>query len=146
MRTLELNKTSLWLVEKLSQEPMLDDEGFETGEFNPSYSIPRKVRLSLYPANGRIKDDLFGKDSQFDMISVSTDIVLTKDCLLLTEETIVTNSTFTYADLETRSYIQLEELTNSGVDVERQYDYRVTKINKSLNGYAYGLELRVGGK
>lgn len=146
MRTLELNKTPLWLVDVLDQEPVLDDSGFETGEFKPSYSVPRKVRLHLYPANGKIKDDLFGKDAQLDMISVSTDVILTKDSLLLTEETIVANSTFTYEQLENLTYMLLEDLTYSGINVNTQFDYKVSMISHSLNGWAYGLELRVGGK
>lgn len=118
MRTLELNKIPLWLVEKQSQEPLLDDDGFETGEFSPSYSTPTQVNLQMYPAIGKIKDDLFGKDAMLDMISVSTDVILTKDSLLF-------------------------EVEPSG-NYDTTFTYSVSKILKSLNGYAYGLELRVG--
>jgi len=120
MRTLELNKTPLWLVNPTDKEPVLDDDGFETGEFTIGYSTPIKIGLSLYPANGKVKDEIFGKDAKCDKIAVSTNVILDKNSLLFEQEPLGNfDTTFTY---------------------------RVTMINESLNGYSYGLELRVGGK
>lgn len=119
MRTLELNKTSLWAVHVIAKEPILDDDGFETGELNFIYTEPREVRLHLYPSNGDIIRRLFGYDASFDMIAVSTDVNLDVDTLL-------------FVDYPTPDY----SIT---------YTYSIVARSKSLNVIAYGLEMRTGG-
>jgi len=116
MRTLEKNKLSYWLVNKVGDTNEVDVDMNYTGEVIPVYSNPSQIRLATYPANGKITEEMFGKNSQLDLIAVSTDVVLTKDSLLF--------------------------LASPLGDYSTTYDYRVDKINQSLNGYSYGLVRR----
>lgn len=116
MRTLELNKKDLWIVEPVSKTEVVDSEGFKTGEYVTTYSTPVKIRLSLYPASGKIVRDIFGIDYSCDQLAVSNDIVFTVNTLIFESEPSSNYST--------------------------TYDYRVDKIQKSINVYQYGLRRR----
>lgn len=118
MRTLELNKSSLWYVKPDGIEVKLKDEdGYYTGEIEIQYEEPSEIRLHLYPASGEIKEQTFGLSVDIDMITSSTDVVLEKNGLIFINE-------------PTDNY-----------DVT--YDYKVGSILKSLNSYQYGLKGRM---
>lgn len=117
MRTLELNKVNLWVVEPLGEVDIVDEDGFETGETEFSYSIPKKIKLPLYPSNGEIGEQIFGTSANLDMISVSNSNILSEKSLLFYEEPIGNYDT--------------------------TYDLKVSKILKSLNTYNYGLKSRL---
>lgn len=114
MRTLELNKYNLWVVESNGLEELLDDDGYFTGEMVESYTDPRKIRLALYPATGEVMLSQFGEHVDIDMVSSTTKDLLSKDSLIF-----------------------LEKPTG---DPKTTYDYKVTSIQKSLNHYQYGLK------
>lgn len=116
MRTLDKNKTKLWVVNSSGTTEMIDSDGFYTGEVVKSYGVPSTIYLHLYPSGGEITEKLFGKDSSFDMLAVSNNVILTKDSLLFLDEPL------------------------SNYDIT--YDYRVSEILKSLNTYNYGLKKR----
>ena len=117
MRTLELNKVDLWLVESLGKVEKTDDDGYLTGEYEFGYSVPKKVRLPLYPASGDILERTFGIDASLDMVSVTNDIELSEKSLLF-----------------------YNEPTNN---FDTTYDFKVAKILKSLNSFNYGLKGRI---
>ena len=116
MRTLEKNKTVLWMVDPASKVPYLDSNGFDTGETTTTFETPVKIRLGLYPANGSITEQIFGKDYSCDQVAISESIVLKKDTLLFT--------------------------TQPSSNYSTTYDYRVDRINQSLNVYNYALVKR----
>ena len=116
MRSLERNQSLVWIVEPLGETEILDSDGFKTGEFEFSYTVPKQVRLALYPSTGTIVEQLFGKDASFDMVATSCDIVLTEDTLIFINE-------------PTANY-------------DKTYDYRMSSIKKSINTYNYGLRNR----
>lgn len=118
MRTLELNKTSLWIVDYLGMEKVYDDDGYYTGVKQKSYSEPRKIKLHLYPATGDILERTFGKQIDCDMVTSTTEKLLDVESLLF-----------------------IDEPTNENYD--KSYDYSVSSILKSLNNYTYGLKSRV---
>lgn len=113
MRTLNRNKQTLWYVTSIGTEPKLDIDGFETGEIIKLYSAPVKIKINIFPSNGLIAEQIFGKDQSFDMMAVSNDIILNKDSLLF--------------------------LTEPLSNYDTTYDFVVDTINKSLNTYNYGL-------
>lgn len=117
MRTLEKNKTVLWLVNPATYVDVVDNDGYETGERIQTFGAPVEIRLALYPANGVIREEIFGRDYSCDVIAVSNDIILTKDSLLF--------------------YNQPTE------NFDTTYDLIVDKILHSLNTYNYGLRSRV---
>lgn len=116
MRSLNRNKTKLWAVAPVTLTPVLDSDGFNTGETTKTYSAPIEIELMIYPSNGAIVEQLFGKDSKFDMAAVSTSVELSVNTLLFTS-------------LPTKNY-------------STTYVYRIGEFKKSLNTYQYGLVRR----
>lgn len=116
MRTLEKNKTDLWVVNPATQSKVLDENGFETGEMITTFGTPVKIRMGLYPANGLITSEIFGKDYVCDQLAISNDVVLLENSLIFTAPP-VSNYPVTYT-------------------------YRVDRINKSLNTSNYALKKR----
>lgn len=117
MRNLNLNLTKLWKVESSGLTDLKDSDGNYTGERIKAYSTPTQIALNIYPSNGTIAEQIFGKDASFDMVAVSNTVVLGKDTLLF--------------------------LTQPTSNYDTTYDYSVSKINKSKNTYNYGLKGRV---
>ena len=118
MRTLEINKTKLWYVNIVSITDKIDGDGFFTGEKINTYGTPAIIYLPLYPANGRVSEQIFGKDAQLDMVAVSNNVELNKDTLLF-----------------------LSAPTTTSYDTT--YDYNINSIAISLNTFNYGLKKRV---
>jgi len=116
MRSLERNMQNLWLVSPTTYVPLLDSEGFDTGETTVGYSTPIEIAINIYPSNGRIVQQIFGNDISLDLLALSTDIVLDKRSLLFLNE----------------------PTSNFGTT----YDYEVTHIKHSINSYNYGLRNR----
>lgn len=117
-RTLGINKTKLWVVEPISEIEAIDDDGNYTGEITNLYDTPVEVYLTLYPSNGAIVEQLFGKDASLDMVAVSNSVELTKDSLLFINEPLITDDFF------------------------KTHDYSVQNIKRSLNTFQYGLRKR----
>lgn len=117
MRTLEINKIDIWYVNPSEKVDVIDDDGYFTGETNIIFGEPKSTRLMLYPASGDIVERLFGTDTSIDMIATSTNLVLEEGTLLFLSEPID--------------------------NFEETYDYKLSKILKSLNNYQYGLKGRI---
>lgn len=117
MRTLAKNKSSLWIVEPTGTVPLLDSDGFDTGEVTITYSTPTNIMIALYPSSGTIAERIFGKDSSFDMMAISNEVTLTENTLLFLSEP-TSNFATTYA-------------------------YNVSAIKESLNTMNYALRKRI---
>lgn len=109
--------TSLWYVSPVSYTDSVDTDGFYTGEQEATFNEPIEIRMSLYPSNGQITERIFGKESSFDMVASSTIVSLDEEGLLFLEE-------------PTSDYLNT-------------YDYRISRINSSINSHYYGLNRRV---
>lgn len=118
MRDLKKNKTKLWVVNIVSTTENVDDDGNLTGEYIDTYDTPKQVNLLLYPANGRVSSQIFGTDCKFDMMASSSTVELLPSTLLFLTEPVDSTKYYT------------------------TYDYRIEKINASLNVFQYGLEKR----
>lgn len=116
MRTLELNKSKLWIVTPTGTAEETDSDGFLTGQMLTTYSLPTPIQINIYPTNGAITNQIFGEDINYDQIAVSNEIVLDEDALLF--------------------------LTYPSGDYEKTYDFVVSKVVKSINTYNYGLRSR----
>lgn len=117
MRTLERNKTELWVVYPTGLVDEIDSNGFYTGEKVTSYSVPELVKIAIYPSNGDIVNRIFGKDISCDMIATSNSIDLNEQSLLFYEQPVS--------------------------DFQTTYDFDIKKKLKSLNSFSYGLGARV---
>ena len=115
-RTLSINKTTLWISIPTGYTDKLDGDGFNTGERVRTFSTPVEVKITIYPSNGAIIEQLFGKDAKLDMVALSNDVALTKDSLIF--------------------------LNEPSDNYATTYDYRVDNIRESLNTFQYGLKKR----
>lgn len=115
-RTLGINKTKLWVVNKTGETEVVDGDGYYTGEITDTYSDPVEIYLTLYPSNGAIIEQLFGKDASLDMVAVSN-----------------------YVELNLNSLLFLTEPTDNFYTT---YTYNVNNIKRSLNTFQYGLKAR----
>lgn len=113
MRTLELNKQKLWVVDVVGETEVVDSEGFYTGEVEDTYTTPYEIYVNLFPYNNKIHGELFGISEKLDMIAIGDDLDLKYNSLLFTEE--------------------------PTTDYDVNYTYKVNKIAKSLNVTQYGL-------
>ena len=93
-----------------------DLEGNYTGEVKVVYGSPVTIYLALYPSTGEVTERIFGKDSSYDMVAISNDVILTENTLLF--------------------------LTSPTANYDATYDYCVSQILKSINTYRYGLKRR----
>lgn len=117
MRTLNLNKTDIWYVDFLGEQRVTDEDGYFTGEYEDTYSEPTKIQLNIHSGSSSVKEELFGKDNQLDIVC-STPI----------------------GDLEKNTLIFLEEPSGN---YDETYDFKVVKKFKSLNHYNYGFRGRL---
>lgn len=116
MRTLELNKTSLWYVSGLEWVEIKDEDGHYTGEKEQVFGTPQLIKMNIFPYDDKIHSTSFGKDASIDMVGVTTDIILDEHGLLFHDEP-------------------------SG-DYSKTYSYSLSSIAKSLNNIKYGLKAR----
>lgn len=117
MRTLELNKSTLWYVNPndVDEIEVVDEDGYYTGEIIKVYGVPKKIKLHLYPATGDVVERVFGMNIDVDMVT-STNIDLDKDTLLFVNEPIDKFNT--------------------------TYSYKISHKLPSLNSFQYGLKGR----
>jgi len=116
MRDLQKNTVPIWYVSPSSKEEIMDGE-FHTGEYRTVFAEPVAARISLYPANIEITQELFGKDASVDMIASSTSLDFSGDTLV-------------FLSVPTGEY-------------PKTYDYSISAISPSLNSTNYGLKKRV---
>ena len=94
------------------QEPIYDEEGFETGEMTISYAEPVTLKVNVSPASGYAQNTLFGNLVAYDKI------ILTDDMNCAIDE-----NTMLFVDVTT----------------SEAPDYVVKKVAKSLNHIAYAV-------
>lgn len=84
MRNLERNKQAfLYKLCTGTLAPVLDPDGFETGEYAPVYSGKLQGRAFISPATGEAKDMAFGTDVIYDRVIVAmTDFGMDENSLL----------------------------------------------------------------
>lgn len=117
MRLLEKNKRDIWYSYYIGNEEIIIDGEF-TGEFEDRYTNTFKTKVNYIPVSSNIKQDSFGEVDNIDMILVT-------DKNVFDENTVV----FTY---EPNNY-----------NIAENYEYKVSKIIKSINSYTIGLKKRV---
>ena len=65
MRSLERNKRTLHYAVYIGEEPLLDDQGFETGESVPTYGEIKELRCNISAASGEEAVEAFGSFSRY---------------------------------------------------------------------------------
>lgn len=68
MRNLERNKRPVWYRLCEGREPVLDEDGADTGETAVAYAPPVMVRANVSPATGSSSQELFGVGVEYDRV------------------------------------------------------------------------------
>jgi hypothetical protein len=113
MRSLERNKRTLHYAVYLGEEPLFDDQGFETGESVPTYGEIIELRCNISAASGEEAVEAFGSFSQYTRAVCVSD----NNCPLA-ENSIVW----------------------FGIPTSEPYNYIVTLKADSKNGIMYALQ------
>lgn len=107
MRELERNKRRIYYALFDKNEPILDDDGNDTGEERPTYFAPVELRINVSPALGESATRQFGEVVDYDRTLVICDMSL---------------------PINEKTVFWIDE-----TDTEKPYDYTVKKVAKSLN-------------
>lgn len=73
MRDLERNKQKIWYCKYLDKVPILDEDGFETGEFTEQYTNPKEFRINVYATAGNSRQNAFGYNLEYSRTMVTCD-------------------------------------------------------------------------
>lgn len=73
MRTLEINKRTIYYANPLPPVPILDENGFETGELEYGFTEPKALRIHVSPAKGKASIEMFGEIENYDKTMVTCD-------------------------------------------------------------------------
>ena len=72
MRLLKRNLQTIWVsYGDVTKEPIVDEHGYETGEYTLTYPEPVEMRVSVSVASGRIARELFGNLDDYSHVILS---------------------------------------------------------------------------
>lgn len=112
MKVMERNKRTFWYCLYDRKEPIIDEDGNETGEEQIVYKPAQSLRANISAASGSSQVEQFGNLAGYDKV-----IVLDDTSCLIDENTVL------FIDKE-------PEYDDDGKPL---YDYRVKRVAKSLN-------------
>lgn len=73
MRILHRNKVRIFYANYIDKEPILDKDGYQTGEYKVIYSNPVEARGNVSSARGEVITRQFGEDESYDRVIVMDD-------------------------------------------------------------------------
>ena len=118
MRSLERNKIQLYYSLYNGKQPVLDDEGNDTGVPQVSYGTVTPFRANLSANKNTTEGEVFGKDLDYSkVICVCEDLPINEYSLIFETE------------------------PTSGTEISQSIaDYYVVKVAKSLNSTLYAIK------
>ena len=114
MRTLHRNKVRFFYANYVDKDPVLDKDGYQTGEYEVIYSNPVEAKGNVSPARGEATTRQFGDDVSYDRVIVIGDAKFP-----------ISESSVLWIDV-------LPEILEDGT-TDTQYDYIVKQVAPSLN-------------
>lgn len=111
MKLMKRNLRPIYYCLYKGREPLLDDDGNETGEYNVGYKKPVKLMCNVSPATGEAQLGMFGNLESYDKVIITDDM----DCPI---------------DENTVLFIDSKPGYNQG---KPTFDYTVRRVAKSLN-------------
>ena len=112
MKALERNKSLLYYCLYDHKEPILDSDGYDTGEEKVFYSEPVTMRANVSPATGNTSTEQFGNDIRYDKVIVTDDIT---------------------CPIDEHSVLFVDKSPEYDSDDVPLFDYVVKKVARSLN-------------
>lgn len=118
MRLMKRNLVSLHYCLFEGKEPLLDEDGNETGEYKVEYSDPVQIEGNISPATGYSQVEMFGNLESYDKVLVTDDM----NCPI---------------DENTGLFIDTAPVFSD--DGRPLFDYVVRRVAKSLNVISYAI-------
>ncbi len=128
MRVLERNKQTFYYSLYEGKVPILDHNGYETGEYKIKYSQPIKTSGVISPSKGKSQVDLFGRDVEYDRVIMLDDITCPID-----------ESSIIFINYELSKSVDSPEPILFDSDNNPLNDYVVKAIGKSLNSISIAI-------
>ena len=111
------NLTPVYYCLYSNRQPIVDDEGYETGEYEVVYGEAVQLICSVSPATGYAQVEMFGNLESYDKVLITDDMTCPID-----ENTVL--------------FIDKEPEFENG---KPKYDYTVRRVAKSLNSISYAV-------
>ena len=122
MRSLRRNKKPVYYATYNNKIPIMDENGFDTGEASAGYSKPTVFYANVSAAKGTSQEEVFGKSLDYSRTIITCDMTLPID-------------EFSRIWIESKPTLN-EDGTADGDSA----DYSVVAVAKSLNSVAYALK------
>lgn len=74
MRSLKRNEQSFWYAQYNGKTPILDSDGYETGDYETGYSAPVSFSANISAGKGSSQEEVFGKELEFSRTISTTDM------------------------------------------------------------------------
>ena len=117
MKLMKRNLTPVYYCLYSNRQPIVDDEGYETGEYEVVYGEAVQLICSVSPATGYAQVEMFGNLESYDKVLITDDMACPID-----ENTVL--------------FIDKEPEFENG---KPKYDYTVRRVAKSLNSISYAV-------
>lgn len=117
MKLMKRNLTPIHYCLYSERIPLLDDDGYETGEYKVGYGEAVQLLCSVSPATGYAQAEMFGNLESYDKVLITDDMTCPID-----ENTVL--------------FIDKEPEFENG---KPKYDYTVRRVAKSLNAISYAV-------
>lgn len=112
MKVMERNKRTFWYCLYGRKEPIIDEDGNETGEEQIVYKPVQSLRANISAASGSSQVEQFGNLVGYDKVIVLDD---------------------TSCPIDENTVLFIDKEPEYGEDGNPLYDYRVKRVAKSLN-------------
>ena len=112
MKVMERNKRTFWYCLYDRKEPIIDEDGNETGEEQIVYKPAQSLRANISAASGSSQVEQFGNLVGYDKVIVLDD---------------------TSCPIDENTVLFIDKEPEYGEDGNPLYDYRVKRVAKSLN-------------
>lgn len=112
MKVMERNKRTFWYCLYDRKEPIIDEDGNETGEEQIVYKPAKSLRANISAASGSSQVEQFGNLAGYDKVIVLDD---------------------TSCQIDENTVLFIDKEPEYGEDGNPLYDYRVKRVAKSLN-------------
>lgn len=135
MKCMQINKTEFYYSLYKGKEPLIDEYGNETGEYELVYDIPQKYSANISSAKGETVTLQFGENEEYDKV-----IVLDKNAPEIDEYSRLWIDTIPQTDKDGLLLLDEENA------VVTPHDYIVKKAAKSLNSVSIAIrKVKVSG-
>lgn len=119
MKGMIRNKRKFYWCEYEGKTAVTDDDGYETGELQPTYSEATEMYASISSARGTSDIQLFGNFTDYDKVIIiaNPEYAMDENCVLFVDK-------------------DPEYDDTTGVPL---FDYVVKRVSRSLNSTAYAI-------